>query len=61
MDNSIWIGIFGTVVALAFILNSMRNLRVSLTGHAANAGRLHIIMAIAFMPVMWLVIMMRLL
>ncbi|MDY7098685.1 MAG: hypothetical protein SXU28_11155 [Pseudomonadota bacterium] len=57
MDISIWIGIFGTLVGVIYLVMSFRNLRISHTGHAANAGRLHILMVVTFLPVMWLVIL----
>ncbi len=60
MDVTIWVGIFGTVVGLGFLLNSMKNLRISSDGHAANAGRLHIAMVVIFVPIMWLVILLGL-
>lgn len=60
MDFTIWVGIFGTLVGLGFFLNSVKNLRISGDGHAANAGRLHIAMVVMFVPIMWLVILMGL-
>jgi hypothetical protein len=57
MTPQLWIGIAGTVLALAFILNGMR-LSKGPEGHAANAGRLHMVMAGTFLPIMWMVIMM---
>ena len=59
MTVSVWIGIFGTLVALAYVLNSVRNLRASPVGHAANAARLHLVMVIAFVPVLWLIVVMK--
>ncbi len=56
MSFTIWVGIAGTLVALFFLINAYRNLRVSITGHAANAARIHIPMAIAFIPAMWMAI-----
>lgn len=50
-----WVGIAGTVVLLAFILNGMRLSRGP-EGHAANAGRLHIVMGTATLPFMWLAV-----
>lgn len=60
MHYSLWIGLFGTLVAAFFLANSIRNLRRSSTGHAANAGRLHIAMVVVFLPVMWLTILLSL-
>jgi hypothetical protein len=57
MGFTIWVGIFGTVLGLGFLLNSLKNLRISPEGHAANAGRLHIAMVVIFVPIMWLVIL----
>ncbi len=57
MSNAMWLGVFGTVVGLGFLLNSIKNLRRSKEGHAANAGRLHIAMVAVFLPIMWLTIL----
>ena len=51
-----WIGIAGTVVAIAFLLNAIRTLRASKVGHVANAARIHIPVVIVFVPIMWIVI-----
>lgn len=51
----LWIGIAGTIFALAFIGNGMR-LAMGPEGHAANAGRLHVFMAAVFLPILWLVV-----
>ncbi|MDJ0642948.1 MAG: hypothetical protein QNJ15_09030 [Erythrobacter sp.] len=56
MQPPIWIGIIGTLVAGAFLLNGLRLVRGP-QGHAANAGALHIAMAATFLPVMWVVIL----
>lgn len=58
MSASLWIGVFGTVVAVGFLLNSIKNLRASPEGHAANAGRLHIAMALIFLPILWVMVLM---
>ncbi|QUL37027.1 hypothetical protein [Erythrobacter sp. JK5] len=55
MEPPIWIGIAGTVVVLAFLINGMRLARGE-PGHAANAGRLHAAVSIIVLPLMWLVI-----
>ena len=60
MPLQIWIGIIGTLVALAFVINGIRHIRAG-EGHLANAGRLHIVMAVLFVPVMWLVVLMQVL
>lgn len=56
MVAPLWIGIAGTVLALAFLGNGFR-LVVGPQGHAANAGRLHIIMAAIFLPILWLIVL----
>lgn len=56
MAPQIWIGIIGTLVALGFVVNGMRHIRKG-EGHRANAGRLHIAMAVMFVPVLWLVVL----
>ncbi|MEO0462853.1 MAG: hypothetical protein AAF127_06960 [Pseudomonadota bacterium] len=58
MSFTIWVGIFGTLLGLGFLLNSIKNLRISPEGHAANAGRLHIAMVAIFLPIMWVMILM---
>ncbi len=57
MSLQLWVGVFGTIVGLAFLFNSIRNLRRSKEGHAANAGRLHIAIVAMFLPIMWLTIL----
>ncbi|MFL0354903.1 hypothetical protein ACI5KX_00370 [Erythrobacter sp. GH1-10] len=56
MTFVLWIGIIGTVIALAFAANAIRNLRISPFGHVANASRIHIPMAIAFVPLLWMIV-----
>lgn len=56
MEPPIWIGIVGTVVMLGFLLNGVRLIRGP-AGHAANAGGLHIGIAVIALPVMWVVIL----
>ena len=60
MPLQIWVGIIGTIVALAFVANGIRHIRAG-EGHLANAGRLHIMMAGLFLPVLWLVVLMQVL
>ncbi|EAQ28818.1 hypothetical protein NAP1_14503 [Erythrobacter sp. NAP1] len=55
MPLQIWVGIGGTLVALAFVANGIRHIRRG-EGHLANAGRLHIAMATLFIPVLWLIV-----
>ncbi|TRD11137.1 hypothetical protein FGU71_04235 [Erythrobacter insulae] len=55
MTPTLWIGIIGTIVALAFAANGLRAVRAG-PGHAANAGRLHMMMVIVFLPLLWLTI-----
>ncbi len=52
MAPEFWIGIVGTIVALAYLANGIRLSRGP-EGHGANAGRLHIVMAGIFLPVLW--------
>ena len=56
MTAPLWIGIAGTVLGLAFLGNGFR-LVAGPAGHAANAGRLHIVMAAMFLPILWLVVL----
>lgn len=60
MPIQIWVGIIGTLVAIGFVANGIRHIRKG-DGHRANAGRLHIMMAIMFVPVMWLIVLMQVL
>lgn len=55
MTPTLWIAIIGTILALAFTLNGLRAVRAG-HGHVANAGRLHIIIAAIFVPLLWLTI-----
>lgn len=57
MSPFVWIGIAGTVIALAFLLNAIRNLRASKVGHVANSARIHIPVVIVFVPVLWLIVL----
>ncbi|MHA7820884.1 MAG: hypothetical protein ACX930_14650 [Erythrobacter sp.] len=56
MAPQIWIGLAGTLVALGFVANGLRHIRKG-EGHLANAGRLHIAMAVMFVPVLWLIVL----
>ena len=58
MPIQIWVGIAGTLVALAFVINGVRHIRKG-EGHLANAGRLHIAMSVLFVPVLWLIVLMQ--
>ncbi|MBV7258852.1 hypothetical protein [Erythrobacter crassostreae] len=55
MTPTLWIAIIGTIAALAFAANGYRAIRAG-PGHSANAGRLHITIVIAFLPLLWLTI-----
>ena len=55
MPVEIWIGIGGTIVLLGFIINGLRLSRGP-EGHAANAGRLHVVMAGIALPFMWMAV-----
>lgn len=56
MPLQIWIGIAGTLNALGFVSNGERHIRAG-EGHLANAGRLHIFIAIFFVPILLLVVL----
>jgi hypothetical protein len=56
MDPLIWVGVAASVLGLAFLINSVRVLRKSTAGHAANAARLHIPVVLVFLPVIWITI-----
>lgn len=60
MPLQIWVGIIGTLVALGFVANGVREIRKG-EGHLANAGRLHIAVATLFVPILWLVVIMQVL
>ena len=55
MAEEFWIGIIGTVVVGAFVINGFRLSRGP-EGHAANAGRLHVAVGVMVLPVMWLAV-----
>lgn len=55
MAPEIWIGIGGTLFLLAFIING-RRLSRGPEGHAANAGRLHMVMGGVALPFLWLAV-----
>lgn len=59
MPTALWIGIAGTVVLLAFVINGIRLSRGP-EGHGANAGRLHIAVGVLVIPVLWMVVVMQL-
>ncbi|WP_390586982.1 hypothetical protein [Erythrobacter sp. MTPC3] len=52
-----WIGIAGTALALVFLIAAIRKLRTAQTGHTANAARIHIPVVLAFLPILWLVVL----
>ncbi|MEE4199693.1 hypothetical protein [Erythrobacter sp.] len=55
MASEIWVGIIGTIVLLGFILNGIRLTRGP-EGHAANAGRLHMVVGLLALPFMWMAV-----
>ncbi|WP_298307241.1 hypothetical protein [uncultured Erythrobacter sp.] len=55
MAPEIWIGIVGTIMLLGFIINGARLSRGP-EGHAANAGRLHMVVGGIVLPFMWLAV-----
>nr|WP_298931430.1 hypothetical protein [uncultured Erythrobacter sp.] len=55
MTPTLWIGIIGTLLALAFAANGFRVMRAG-HGHVANAGRLHIMIVAIFVPLLWLTV-----
>ena len=55
MAPEIWIGIGGTIMLLAFIINGWRLSRGP-EGHAANAGRLHMVVGGITLPFIWLAV-----
>lgn len=55
MVIEIWVGIIGTIVLLAFIINGFRLARGP-EGHGANAGRLHAIVGIITLPFVWMAV-----
>lgn len=60
MPIEIWIGLAGTILALAFVANGWRHIKAG-EGHLANAGRLHIIMASLFIPLLWMIVFVQVL
>jgi L-aminopeptidase/D-esterase-like protein len=55
MTPELWVGIVGTLFLLGFIINGWR-LSKGPEGHAANAGRLHMVMGGITLPFMWLAV-----
>lgn len=55
MAPEIWVGIGGTIMLLAFIINGWRRSRGP-EGHAANAGRLHMVIGGIALPFVWLAV-----
>lgn len=55
MTPALWIGIIGTILALAFAANGVRAVKAG-PGHAANAGRLHIFIVIFTIPILWMIV-----
>lgn len=55
MAPELWIGIGGTIMLLGFIINGWRLSRGP-EGHAANAGRLHMVVGGIALPFMWLAV-----
>ncbi|KEO88744.1 hypothetical protein EH31_14990 [Erythrobacter longus] len=51
----IWVGIAGSALILGFIVNGVRLSRGP-EGHAANAGRLHMVMGGVALPFIWLAV-----
>ncbi|MEM1052326.1 MAG: hypothetical protein AAGI28_09555 [Pseudomonadota bacterium] len=56
MPPEIWVGIAGTLFLLAFIINGWRLSRGP-EGHAANAGRLHMVVGGIALPFIWLAVL----
>jgi len=55
MTPEIWVGVGGTLFLLGFIINGWR-LSKGPEGHAANAGRLHMVIGGITLPFMWLAV-----
>jgi len=55
MLNPVWIGVIGTILALAIIANAIRILRRTEDGR--GLGMLHIIMTLLFVGVIWFIIL----
>ncbi|MGY6550521.1 MAG: hypothetical protein ACXIT4_01360 [Erythrobacter sp.] len=50
MGLPFWMGVFGLVVSLVFLFNSVRELRKNKPGHARNAAMIHLGMVAFFLP-----------
>jgi ABC-type Co2+ transport system permease subunit len=44
------VGIFGLVVSLVFLFNSLREIRKNNPGHSLNAAKIHLAMVAMFIP-----------
>jgi len=56
MTPIMWVGIIATFIALGFVANALRMIRKG-PGHAANAGRLHLVMVSFALPVIWMLVL----
>lgn len=54
--NPVWIGVVGTVLALAVSANGWRLSRVAGDNRSAVLGRLHVWLGALFIPLIWFMI-----
>jgi hypothetical protein len=50
MGLPFWMGVFGVVVSVAFLLHAVLELRKNTPGHSRNAAMIHVGMASMFLP-----------
>jgi hypothetical protein len=50
MSLQFWMGVFGTVVSLVFLVRAVLELRKNTPGHARNAAMIHVAMTSMFLP-----------
>jgi 3-polyprenyl-4-hydroxybenzoate decarboxylase len=50
MGLPFWMGVFGTVVSIAFLIHAVIELKKDTPGHARNAAMIHVAMGSMFLP-----------
>lgn len=60
MGLPFWMGVFGVVVSVAFLIHAALELKKDKPGHARNAAMIHVGMASMFLPASLLIIALNL-
>lgn len=56
MGLPLWMGVFGVVVSIIFLVRAVIELRRNTPGHARNAAMIHVGMASLFLPASLIII-----